>query len=353
VRTVVTSAILLFPEARPTCEGQAGRPHPMRFFACVLLTAAAAAGCGETAAPTLPEDAERDASIDPDGGVPDGSVGDAGPDASIPPDGGDAGPDGGGSWCNTSVLCPACPDPAALCDDDTPCGIGEVCLATGCDDFSRCFVTGGGACDVDEDCGKPAYQCNPSIGRCLRAEPGCDDSNDCVAGFACESGACVDRRVPCETGSDCPHGFTCFFASIDQRFCRRITRPCGADLDCLTLGVPCGDADGDGSRECMPSLMPNAPTPESCDKTQCTDDAAPVCEATVQGTRAVCGLFGPCVSAADCADGFECRDLWGDGRMECVLPPGSCVDSSDCAPGQVCGSPRAGGPPSCATGAAM
>jgi hypothetical protein len=331
----------------------------MRSFAYVLLAVAAAAGCGETAASTPPTDAGSDASIDLDGGI-DGSVDDAGTDGGVPPDGGqdggpDAGPDGGGSWCTTSALCPACPDPDALCDPDSSdaCPIGEVCLSTGCDDFARCFVTGGGGCQDNDDCGNPAYECNLVIGRCLRTDPGCDDSNDCVAGFACESGVCTDRRVPCETGSDCPHGFTCFFASPDQRFCRRISRPCSDDIDCLTLGVPCGDADGDGSKECMPSLMPNVADPVSCDNTQCAEDTAPVCESTVQGTAAVCGQFGLCVSSIDCAAGFECRDLWGDRRAECALPDGSCVDSSVCDDRTVCGSPRAGGPPACVSGAAM
>lgn len=326
----------------------------MRCFAYVLLVAAAAAGCGETAAPTLPADAGRDAAIDLDGGIDvgDGSVDAGGTDGSIPDGGPDGGAlDGGGSWCSTSTLCPACPDMDALCDEDNPCATGEVCLLTGCDDFSRCFVTGGGACQDNDDCGNPAYECNLSIGRCLRTDPGCDDSNDCVAGFACEDNACVDRRVPCETGSDCPHGFTCFFASPDQRFCRRVSRPCEDNLDCLVLGVPCGDADGDGAKECMPSLMPNTPDAVSCDKTQCTEEAAPVCESAVEGTGADCGQFGLCASVDDCVDGFECLDLWGDGRAECVLSSGSCVDSSECGTRNVCASPRPGGPPACVSGA--
>jgi hypothetical protein len=327
----------------------------MRFFAYVLLAAAAVAGCGETAASTPPADAGSDASIDPDAGIDfDGSVDD---DGGIPPDGGGDGgnPDAGGSWCNTNALCPACPDPDALCDpaSSDPCPLGEVCLSTGCDELSRCFVTGGGGCQNNDDCGNPAYECNQVIGRCLRASPGCDDSNDCVAGFACEDGECTDRRVPCEIGSDCPHGFTCFFASPDQRFCRRITRPCGDDIDCLTLGVPCGDADGDGFKECMPSLTPNAADPVSCDNSQCLEDTAPVCESTVQGTVAVCGQFGLCASSGDCADGFECSDLWGDGRAECVVPGGSCEDSRECALRNVCASSRAGAPPACLVGAAM
>ena len=202
----------------------------MRFFAYVLLAATAAAGCGETAAPTIPLDAGRDAAIDPDGGTDlDGSVDDGGLDGGVEDGGADGGvdggpPDGGGSWCETSPLCPSCPDPETLCDENDPCPVGEICLSTGCEDLSRCFVVGGGACENDEDCGDPAYECNTSLGRCLRTEPGCDDSNDCVAGFACEDDTCVDRRVPCVTGTDCPHGYTCFFASPDQRYCIRITR---------------------------------------------------------------------------------------------------------------------------------
>ncbi|MGB5702867.1 MAG: hypothetical protein WBM48_08630 [Polyangiales bacterium] len=323
----------------------------MRFFACVLLAAAAAAGCAETAAPTIPSDAGRDASIDPDSGPDlDGSV-DGAVDGGIEDGGVDGGlPDGGGSWCETSPLCPSCPDPEAICDESDPCSAGEVCLSTGCEDFSRCFVIGGGACETDEDCADPAYACNTTVGRCLRTDSGCDDSNDCVAGFACEDGVCVDRRVPCATGADCPHGYTCFFASPDQRFCRRVTRACADDIDCLVLGVPCGDADGDGSDECMPSLTPNQPDAVSCDNTQCSEPSAPVCEIAEQGTVAACGRFGLCGAAVQCALGFECRDLWGDGRKECVSGPGSCVDSSACAPREVCASPRSGGPPTCVGG---
>ncbi len=335
----------------------------MRFFAYLLLTAAVAAGCGETAASMSPVDPGNDGSVDPDGGFgfPEGGVDggnqdggvDGGVDAGV--DGGvDAGePDGGGSWCTTSALCPSCPDPDALCDAENPCPTGEVCLLTGCDDLSRCFVAGGGACQDDTDCGNPAYACDQTINRCLRIVSGCDDSNDCVAGFACEDGACADRRVPCVSGADCPHGFTCFFAAADQRFCRRITRPCDNDIDCLTLGVPCGDPDGNGPQECMPSLMPNEPDPVSCDTLQCTEAAAPVCESSIEGTVAVCGRFGPCAVADDCALGFDCADLWGDGRKECVLPGGFCADSRDCASQQVCGSARTDAVPSCMSGAAM
>ena len=327
----------------------------MRLFAYVLLAAAAVSGCAENAVSPPPG---SDASVDMDGGIDAGfgGMGGLGGFGGMGAGGGSGGVGGGGgdgSWCTTSALCPACPDPDALCDADTPCAVGEVCLSTGCDDFKRCFVTGGGACQDNTDCGNPAYACDQSIGRCLRTEPGCDDSNDCVAGYACEDNDCVDRRVPCESGSDCPHGYTCFFASADQRFCRRITRPCGDDFDCSALGVPCGDADGDGLRECMPSLVPNVPTPVSCANTQCTDAAAPVCESVVEGTVAVCGRFGLCTSIDDCVTGFQCWDLWGDGRAECALPGESCVDSSECSERNVCASARPGEPLACVGGVVM
>ncbi len=322
------------PEALRLPSRLPRRPLTVRFLACVLLAVAATAGCGD-AASNGSLDAGRDASIDPDGGG-DGGV-DAGVDA--------------GSRCGTSALCPTCPDEEDLCDDESPCPPGEICLETGCDDLQRCFVTGGGACQNDGDCNDPDYACNPEAGRCLRTTPGCDDSNDCVAGFACEMGMCADRRVPCVSVSDCPHGFTCRDIATDQRFCRRVTRPCDDDIDCQTLGVVCGDVENDGPMECMAPF--DVLDRVSCDNSQCLSDAAPVCELTEQGIQAVCGQFGLCTSAADCAQDFECRDLWGDGRSECVLPGGACLDSRQCAPREVCATPRTGGPPSCVGGAVM
>jgi hypothetical protein len=340
----------------------------MRFFAYVLLVASTAAGCGETATSAVSPDGGPDASVDPDGSVdmdgsvPDGSVDGGDPDGGQP----DGGTPDGGSWCETSTLCPSCPDPDSLCDPTNPCPVGEECLSTGCEDLSRCFRIGGGTCENDADCCQESelccageicetqeYVCDRTVGRCLRAEPGCSDSVDCVPGFACEQGACVDRRVPCATAGDCPHGYTCFSAAIDQRFCRRITRPCSDDFDCLELSVPCGDADGDGANECMPSLLPILPDPVSCDITQCVEPSAPVCETSPEGVIAVCGRFGSCSSSFQCPDDLECRDLWGDGRAECVEPGGFCLDSSVCDPRSVCASPRSGGAPRCFGGAAM
>ena len=333
----------------------ATRPLPLtvRFFACVLLATTAVVGCGD-AVPPATFDAGRDASIDLDGGL-DG--GEGGMDGNSP-DGGDGGTDAGfdaGPRCGTSALCPTCPDEEDLCDDDNPCPAGKVCLETGCDDLKRCFVTGGGACQDDDDCADPDYTCNLEVGRCLRTTPGCDDSNDCVAGFACENNTCADRRVPCISVSDCPHGFACRVIADDQRFCRRVTRPCDANIDCQTLGVVCGDVEGDGPMECMAPFDPNEPDSVSCDNSQCLSDVFPVCELTEEGTQAICGRFGLCATAADCADGFdfECKDLWGDGRSECVLPGGSCADSSTCPQREVCASPRISGSPSCVGGAAM
>lgn len=319
----------------------------MRLFAFGLLAILAMVGCSDTTVPTLPPGAERPPSVPGTGGVGGSPTGGAGGDAGAGGQGGVGGSAGGGTWCETSALCPSCPDMDALCDDSNPCPTGEVCVPTGCEDLSRCFAIGGGACVDDDDCGNPAYACNLEVGRCLREGPGCDDSNDCVAGFACEEGVCADRRLACSIPGDCPHGYACFFASPDQRFCRRISRPCGDDFDCVVLGVLCGDADGDGAKECMASRMPNEPDAVACTIDQCTDGAAPVCETTPAGTTAVCGSYGLCRETGQCPDGFECRDLFGDGRSECVRGPGSCVDSGACEPRALCASPRRGGEPRC------
>ena len=324
----------------------------MRSYAFGLLAISPLAGCGETATPTTPPGAEREPNLPGTGGMNTGGAG--GEMGGASGEGGSGGGElSGGPWCETSELCPSCPDVDALCDELTPCPTGEVCLPTGCEGLSRCFAIGGGGCDEDSDCGNPSYACNLEIGRCLRVDPGCDDSNDCVAGFACEDGACVDRRLPCSMTNDCPHGYACSFTTPDQRFCRRISRPCGDDVDCLVLGSLCGDADADGLNECMPSLTPNAPDAVPCDATQCMDVAVPVCETTPEGTTATCGRFGLCSSTDQCPDGFECRDLWGDGRAECVSGPGSCVDSRFCGPRSLCASPRTGGEPRCISPAPM
>ncbi|MGB5809601.1 MAG: hypothetical protein WBG86_03670, partial [Polyangiales bacterium] len=285
---------------------------------------------------------------DMDGGVDSGAGGVGG---GIPIDGGmDAGVE---PACGLSALCPNCPPDALLCDGDEGCAIGEVCLETGCEGLNRCFVIGGGGCDDDLDCGDPAYACALEIGRCLRTEPGCATSDDCVTGFACEDEVCVDRRVPCMVVDDCPHGYGCRQVAPDQQFCLRISRACNDDIDCQARGVPCGDVEGDGPMECMAAFEPSDPQAVSCDNAQCTSPTEPVCELTAPGTRAVCGQFGLCASAQDCADGFSCSDLWGDGRKECVLPDGSCADSTDCPVREVCASPRSGEAPRCVGGAAM
>lgn len=329
---------------------QAARPPPLigpvRFFAYVLLAAAAAVGCGNPASP--PSITGGSGGSAATGGT--GAAGNAGA-------GGAAAIGGAGGTtpaCPTSTLCPSCPDAALLCDGDDACETGEVCLATGCGDLRRCFALPGGACLGDDDCGTDlAYACNLEINRCLRVDGGCADSNDCVAGFACEDGVCTDRRLACTVVEDCPHGYTCRASGADQRFCRRVTRPCNANLDCQVFGVPCGDVDGDGQMECMAPFDPETGPTVSCDNSQCTSPTFPVCELTDDATRAVCGRFGLCDSEGDCAAGFDCADLWGDGRAECVLRGGSCTDSRDCDERQLCASPRSGDPPTCVGVATM
>ena len=75
--------------------------------------------------------------------------------------------------------------------------------------------------------------------------------------------------------------------------------------------------------------------------------AGQVCGVSPVHVDGLCGPFGPCASAADCASGYTCADLWGDGVTECVPSGGSCTRTTDCASPAICASPAEGGAPRC------
>ncbi|MGB8328800.1 MAG: hypothetical protein WCE62_01635 [Polyangiales bacterium] len=184
--------------------------------------------------------------------------------------------------------------------------------------------------------------------RCVKTTPGCNGSFDCVLGFSCEAGACVDRRMACGLDDDCPMNHSC--EGTSTRFCARIHRTCYDDFDCGGLAPYCIDVDGDGDKECAGSDHPTNP---ACVNSACTSASAPVCEASSVGSITACGQYGLCLTNADCAGGFQCVDLWPDGRKECVPSGGCCDHISDCPERQVCASPRSGGAPSCQAGAVL
>jgi hypothetical protein len=286
-----------------------------------------------------------------------GSGGNAGTGGS-PGTGGNAGTGGMGP-CVTDALCRSCPD-GFLCDQDDDCFSGYVCVPSGCEThegaaIKQCQPSRGGSCaDVSECPDQSNYACMPvgaSAPRCVRITPGCSgetEAYDCVPGFSCEGGTCVDRRVPCDDFRDCPKNHVCSFKPTGS-FCARTFRTCHVDEDCNGFGSFCADVDGNGSKECAGELGGSG---EACVNADCDSVSAPVCEADGSGTLATCGGHGLCLDGGDCAAGFSCVELGQDGRKECVLTGGSCSNTASCPLREVCAAPRNGNPPSCQSGTA-
>lgn len=313
-----------------------------RWLGAWLLIAACSVGCG------------NDGSADPRGSGSSGGSGGVGGTAGQSGSGGTAGTGGSSPMCLTNVLCRSCPADG-LCDSADDCSVGSVCVESGCDDLEgapikQCVFAGGGACTSTAMCpsGRECLDV-PGEGQvCVRTAPGCDSRFDCVAGFTCEEGACVDRRVPCDIDDHCPMNHVC--ASFGpSSFCRRVQVDCSAVFDCDGLAPSCVDIDGVGGSECAGTFDLNDPFSDACTNDMCSDGGAPVCEASGVGATSQCGQYGLCVDG-DCAEGFTCTGLWPDGRRECVPDGGSCASYADCPVRQVCASPREGGAPSCQVG---
>jgi hypothetical protein len=310
-----------------------------RWLGVLLLSAACVVGCG------------TDGTGGPRG---DGGVGgDAGT-------GGTAGAGGSQPACMTSVLCRSCPT-EGFCNTNDDCAVGSVCIESGCDSLEgdpikQCVFAGGGACTSDAMCTPFGRECVdvPEEGkRCVKTTPGCDTSFDCVLGFACENGTCVDRRLACDLDDHCPKNHICA-GTASSSFCLRIQRGCAEDFDCEGLAPRCANIDGDldGNKECAGTWDPNQPSADACVNSDCTNPSAPVCEAVGPGSGTDCGQYGLCLSDSDCDvdSGFKCEALWPDGRKECVPSGGSCSSFGNCPARQVCASPRTGGPASCQAG---
>jgi hypothetical protein len=317
-----------------------------RWLGVLMLSAVGALGCS------------GDTTGDPRGAGGDGGLGGAAGSAGVGGQGasGGSGGDGGSvaPQCETSVLCASCPD-GGSCAVDDDCGTGHVCIESGCNDLDgasirHCVFAGGGACTSSAMCpeGRECLTVDGEGDRCVRTAPGCDTRFDCVPGFACEEGVCVDRRVPCDLDEHCPKNHVCISKGASS-FCARVQVDCIAPFDCDDLATACVDIDGDGRSECAGTFNPNDPLSEACENEACSEASAPVCEVSISGSAATCGQYGLC-DGDECASGFVCLELWPDGRSECVPEGGSCASYRDCPVRQVCASPRSGEAPSCQTG---
>jgi len=302
-------------------------------------------GCGES-----PGDPRDNSGGSSGGGGSAGSGGTGGT-------GGSSGSGGGGVVdCTTSFLCLSCPS-GSFCETNGDCSAGFSCIETGCDDVGgqprkQCTFAGGGACESSADCSidRACVDVPGENKRCVKTTPGCDTSFDCVLGFACENGDCVDRRVPCDPQDEqCPKNHVCE-GTTNSNFCRRIQQGCESDFDCVDLAPRCEDIDGDLKKECAGTFDLNDPESDACTNALCGNASAPVCEAASFGSTTQCGKYGLCLVDLDCATNFHCASLWPDGRKECVPDGSGCSSFADCPAQQVCASPRGGGVPGCQAG---
>lgn len=252
---------------------------------------------------------EMDTGIDAafeDGGI------DAGRDASRP----DAGPPP--IPAEQTVCGPAEPTPTCdTCDTGTIC-VDEFCAGQEC--------VPGRPCEANDDCG--SSNCIVPVGaRSGFCQPtaGCTSEAECAAGFACETGNCVDRRIPCGyRTSACPRGMVCGSNTGTSRpVCVWGQPACERDAQC-GRGARCVDVDGENGMECVPGGL--CTTNEDC-------EANTSCGVNPQTSQASCVVDGPC-RAGECPDGFSCTDV-GQGPR-CVVT-GTCDQNSDCGPQSVCG----------------
>lgn len=257
--------------------------------------------------------------------------------------------------CAVNPICQVCPSDG-ICNSDADCGTGFTCIESGCTDLDdgspirNCVFSGGGACNDDSNCsdGRQCLEVEGEGNRCIKTTPGCSKTSDCITGFECEEGACVDRRIPCIDDADCPKNHLCY-RETSSLFCARIQVDCQQDFQCVGRASFCADIDGDGSKECAGSIELN-PASGACTNDLCGDAGSPVCEATSVSAVSQCGRYGLCQTDGDCAAGFSCIGLWPDGRKECVPAGGTCSSFLDCQPNQICAAPREGGAPACQAG---
>ncbi|MFW5876156.1 MAG: hypothetical protein ACOCXM_05425 [Myxococcota bacterium] len=320
------------------------RSLPLFALAASLLLLA----CGEEAPAPPPG---NDGATPTDGGSSDGSSSsdasmdatstvDSGADAAEPEDGG---PEGGFPRIDGSISLGD-----AMVDPDEDSGVGASCTAGTCGPGSVCLDDGAGGmtcqpsghpCGGGADCPEGST-CLAGANVCEKdADPdACNDSRDCPPGFSCEDGSCTDRRIGCDMDVDlCPFGFVCFQPPyVATGFCRRASNPCATDQGCFATET-CVDVAGDGRDRCMRS--------GDCVTGGC-ETAGEVCGIDPRG-GSECMKHGPCASEADCASGFTCTDLWGDGLDECVPTGGSCTSVSSCSGSGICGSPTSEAEPDC------
>ena len=217
----------------------------------------------------------------------------------------------------------------AICDDDDPCTLDDVCTTAVCGG-TPATCDSPGAC-LEAECNSETGACDPIPAH--ESEP-CDDGNACTDVDACAAGQCGGVAVDCVddnpcTDSTCDETSGCSFlpntAPCDDASVCTVTDTCsdgacvpGSSLDCSD-GVDCTTDTCDAVTGCA----------SAADDTACPDDG-------VSCTTATCDATVGCVHGANdelCADdGLRCTSVACDPLLDCVHAPHDelCADTTDC-----------------------
>jgi len=231
-------------------------------------------------------------------------------------------------------------------------------------------------CTMDSQCDAPAERCLPtgcgSVQRCQPAGRGCRDNTDCLAGAqTCVRGICVASGADCGDSRACPNGYACEGAA-GSRSCVNRRHVCDG------LGVPCPYG---GVCEGRPGLAPycvavtsRCATDDACRLgSSCRDvDGDGLLECVPSGSCGPmtmmmcapgdrceilpvdhflrCGPRGICNATIGCAAGYQCVDAWASGVGECRPTSQPCLTNAQCPVGQLCFEAGGGGMPGAPAG---
>lgn len=193
-------------------------------------------------------------------------------------------------------------------------------------------------CATNDDCpGDMLCDDVPVVGRlCLPTGLGgrCLDDEECPAGHRCdlEASRCYipvvrDLCAPCTSSLQCPAGGHC--ARVEASGERYCTTACDGDGAC-PAGFVCDDVAGAATPQCVPD---NEGRTCSAGKGLCSPcrgdsecgDFGDMCVRNLASNERFCGVA--CTRSTDCADGFSCTDLSGEGQgpFQCVPNSGTCA----------------------------
>jgi hypothetical protein len=139
-----------------------------------------------------------------------------------------------------------------------------------------------------------------ALSQSAQAQAECDSDADCIDGFICESMGAMTCSVVCTPDGECSEDPDC----EAEEFSACIPGPCTSDDDC-SEGMRCLELEF--VEGCAAEPMPDCPPPG---EGECPDyDPMPSdedCGEVITESFCLPEWIGPCDTAADCGDGFEC-----------------------------------------------